>query len=119
MDTKGVVRVVLLLLIPLVAGMGSLGAPPARTKAPEPTKRFDALVVDMEGFSFVDPFSHIITLLGALIHEIAYLDKEATAKRLAQIEDGARRRRDFFTAEQDQSEEFDPLEMNYFNHSSV
>ena len=77
------------------------------------------LVVDMEGFSFVDPFSHIITLLGALIHEIAYLDKEATAKRLAQIEDGARRRRDFFTAEQDPSEEYDPLEMNYFNHSSV
>ena len=48
----------------------------------------------MDGFSFIDPFSHIITFLGALIHEIAYIDKEATARRLSQIEDGARRRRD-------------------------
>jgi DNA-binding MurR/RpiR family transcriptional regulator len=77
------------------------------------------VVVDMEGFSFVDPFSHIVTFLGALIHEIAYIDKEATALRLSQIEDGARRRHDFYTAEQDPSEEYDPLKMDNLNHSNV
>jgi DNA-binding MurR/RpiR family transcriptional regulator len=77
------------------------------------------VVVDMEGFSFVDPFSHIVTFLGALIHEIAYIDKDSTAKRLSQIEDGARRRHDFYTAEQDPSEKYDPLKMDYFNHSNV
>jgi DNA-binding MurR/RpiR family transcriptional regulator len=77
------------------------------------------VVVDMEGFSFVDPFSHIVTFLGALIHEIAYIDKDSTAKRLSQIEDGARRRHDFYTAAQDPSEKYDPLKMDYFNHSNV
>jgi DNA-binding MurR/RpiR family transcriptional regulator len=77
------------------------------------------VIVDMDGFSFVDPFSHIITFLGALIHEIAYIDKEATARRLSQIEDGARRRRDFYTTEQEASQEYDPLKMDYFNHLNV
>ena len=77
------------------------------------------VIIDMEGFSFIDPFSHIITFLGALIHEIAYIDKEATAHRLSQIEDGARRRRDFYTTEQEASQQYDPLKMDYFNHSNV
>jgi len=77
------------------------------------------VIIDMEGFSFIDPFSHIITFLGALIHEIAYIDKEATARRLSQIEDGARRRRDFYTTEQEASQEYDPLKMEYFDHSNV
>ena len=75
------------------------------------------VIIDMEGFSFIDPFSHIITFLGALIHEIAYIDKEATARRLSQIEDGARRRRDFYTTEQEASQQYDPLKMDYLNHS--
>ena len=73
------------------------------------------VIIDMDGFSFIDPFSHIITFLGALIHEIAYIDKEATARRLSQIEDGARRRRDFYTAEQEESPEYDPLKMDLKN----
>ena len=76
------------------------------------------VIIDMEGFSFVDPFSHIMTFLGALIHEIAYIDKESTARRLSQIEDGARRRHDFYTAEQEPSEEYAPLEIDHFDHSN-
>ena len=76
------------------------------------------VIIDMDGFSFIDPFGHIITFLGALIHEIAYIDKEATANRLTRIEDGARVRRDFYTTEQDSSQEYDPLKMDYFNHSN-
>jgi DNA-binding MurR/RpiR family transcriptional regulator len=71
------------------------------------------VIIDMEGFSFVDPFSHIMTFLGALIHEIAYIDKEATARRLSQIEDGARRRRDFYTTEQEDLKAYDPLKMDH------
>ena len=77
------------------------------------------VIIDMDGFSFIDPFSHILTFLGALIHEIAYIDKEATARRLSQIEDGARRRRDFYTTEQEEPQAYDPLKMDYFNHSNV
>ena len=77
------------------------------------------VIIDMDGFSFIDPFSHIITFLGALIHEIAYIDKAATARRLSQIEDGARRRRDFYTTEQEASQEYDPLKVDYFNHSNI
>jgi DNA-binding MurR/RpiR family transcriptional regulator len=71
------------------------------------------VVVDMEGFSFVDPFSHIITFLGALVHEIAYTDKNATAERLSRIEDGVRRRQDFFSEEKEELTEYDPLNMEY------
>ena len=73
------------------------------------------VIIDMDGFSFIDPFSHIITFLGALIHEIAYIDREATARRLSQIEDGARRRHDFYTTEQEDMEDYDPLNVDYFN----
>jgi len=73
------------------------------------------VIIDMDGFSFIDPFSHIITFLGALIHEIAYIDKDATARRLSQLEDGARRRRDFYTTEQEASQKYDPLKLDYLN----
>ena len=74
------------------------------------------VIIDMEGFSFVDPFSHIMTFLGALIHEIAYIDKDATAQRLSLIEEGARKRHDFYTTEQDESQRYDPLKMDHINH---
>ena len=77
------------------------------------------LVIDMEGISFVDPFSHIITFLGALVLEIAYIDKDATAKRLSKIEDGARRRRDFFTEKKDGVKNHDPVRIGYYENSSL
>ena len=75
------------------------------------------VVVDMEGFSFVDPFSHIITFLGALVHEVAYTDKEATAERLSKIEDGVRSRQDFYLEEKDKLTDYDPLNREYSNNS--
>jgi len=75
------------------------------------------VVVDMEGFSFIDPFSHIITFLGALVHEIAYTDKDATAERLSRIEDGVRRRQDFFSEEKEELADYDPLNKDYYNDS--
>ena len=75
------------------------------------------VIVDMEGFSFIDPFSHIITFLGALVHEIAYTDKDATAERLSRIEDGVRRRQDFFSEEKEELADYDPLNKDYYNDS--
>lgn len=72
-------------------------------------------VIDMEGFSFVDPFSHIITFLSALVHEIAYMDKDATARRLSKIEDGVQKRKDFFSEEKDKPIGYDPLKIEFYS----
>jgi hypothetical protein len=61
----------------------------------------------------------IITFLGALVHEIAYQDKKATARRLSKIEDGVRRRRDFFSEEKEVQTDYDPLKINFNNNSSI
>jgi len=71
------------------------------------------VVVDMEGHSFVDPFSHIITFLGAVIHEIAQIDKPSTTDRLSRIEEGVHRRRDFYLEEGTEWPPFGPLEWNH------
>jgi DNA-binding MurR/RpiR family transcriptional regulator len=73
------------------------------------------LIVDVEGLSFVDPFSHIITLLGALIHEIAFTDRTATLKRLSQIEDGIRRRPVFYSLDAATPADGNPLEAKYYS----
>ncbi|MBI5582687.1 MAG: MurR/RpiR family transcriptional regulator [Deltaproteobacteria bacterium] len=72
------------------------------------------LIVDVEGLSFVDPFSHLITLLGALIHEIAFMDKTATLKRLSQIEEGIRKRPVFYSLDTDTPPDGNPLEAKYY-----
>jgi DNA-binding MurR/RpiR family transcriptional regulator len=74
-------------------------------------------IIDVEGVSFVDPFAHIITFLGVLIHEIAFLDRENTIKRLAKIEDGIRNRKDFYTfdeSEQTKQKNDDQLGPYYY-----
>lgn len=53
-------------------------------------------VLDMEGISFVDPFGPAITFLGALIHQIAFMNKDATLSRLKSLEAGIDLRGDFF-----------------------
>jgi DNA-binding MurR/RpiR family transcriptional regulator len=54
-------------------------------------------VVDMVGVSFIDPFEHIIAFLASLAHEIAFIDRECTAKRLKLLEEGALNSQDYFT----------------------
>ena len=73
----------------------------------------------MEGISFVDPFSHIITFLGALVLEIAYIDKDATAERLSKIEDGVRSRRDFYSEKNDEVKNHDPTRIGYYENSRL
>ena len=83
-------------------------------KSPIITLSNEYLIVDVEGVSFVDPFSHILTLLGALIHEIAFVDKAATLQRLNQIEDGIRKRQVFFSLDTDSPPDSNPLEAKYY-----
>ena len=84
-------------------------------KSPIVTLADHFLIIDMEGLSFVDPFSHVITFLGALIHEIAFIDKAATVKRLSRIEDGVRRREEFYSVETvEPPSGHDPLDPSYY-----
>jgi hypothetical protein len=62
----------------------------------------------------VDPFAHVITLLGALVHEIAFVDQAATLKRLRKIEDGIRNRRVFYSLDSEVQPEGNPLEAKYY-----
>ena len=74
-------------------------------------------VIDIEGHSFVDPFAHIIAFLGALVHEIAQIDKPGTADRLSRIEEGVHRRRDFYIEEGSEASQYSPLDI--YNHSNA
>jgi DNA-binding MurR/RpiR family transcriptional regulator len=57
------------------------------------------LLVDMEAISFIDPFGHIITFLGALLHEITFLDNEKAMENLATFDDGVKLSSEFFADE--------------------
>lgn len=48
------------------------------------------LLVDMEGVSFIDPFGHVLTFLGALLHEIAFMDNARAVENLALFDEGVR-----------------------------
>ena len=72
------------------------------------------LVIDVEGVSFVDPFAHVVTLLGALIHEIAFVDQAVTLNRLRKIEDGIRNRQVFYSVDSGLQKNGNPLEAKYY-----
>lgn len=69
-------------------------------------------IIDIEGHSFVDPFAHIITFLGALIHEIAQIDKTGTTDRLSRIEEGVHHRREFYIEEGTEKTHRNQLDLN-------
>ena len=51
------------------------------------------IVIEIDFISFVDPFAHILAYFEALIHEIAFMDREKTIRRLSRIEEGVKRKR--------------------------
>lgn len=68
-------------------------------KSPIVTSADDYLIVDIEGVSFIDPFAHIIVLLGALVHEIAFLDNQKAMERLSRFDEGVERANEFYSVE--------------------
>jgi len=57
------------------------------------------LLVDMEGVSFIDPFAHAVAFLGALLHEITFLDNRQAMENLAAFDEGAKLADEFFADE--------------------
>jgi DNA-binding MurR/RpiR family transcriptional regulator len=55
------------------------------------------LVVDIEGVSFIDPFAHVITFLGALVHEITACGSERALNGLSSFDRGVRAANEFYS----------------------
>ena len=57
------------------------------------------IIIDVESVSFVDPFAHIIAFLGALVHEVTFLDDAKAMECLTKFDEGAKATNEFFTEE--------------------
>lgn len=68
-------------------------------KSPVVTLADQYIIIDIEGVSFIDPFAHIIAFLGALVHEITFLDDERARESLSRFDNGVRIANEFFTEE--------------------
>lgn len=55
------------------------------------------VIIDLESVSFIDPFAHVMTYLGALIHETTFLDNAKAIKYLSKFDDGVKIWNEFFT----------------------
>lgn len=71
------------------------------------------IIIDLESVSFIDPFAHVIAYLGALIHEITFLDNAKAIKYLSKFDDGAKIGHEFFTDEGADEKEVDKLGDSY------
>lgn len=56
-------------------------------------------IIDVEVVSFVDPFAHIIAFLGALVHEVTFLDNKKALAYITKFDECAKSTNEFFTAE--------------------
>ena len=55
--------------------------------------------IDVEAVSFIEPFAHIIAFIGALVHEVAFIDNIKAIKHLSKFDEGAKVANEFFTEE--------------------
>ncbi len=53
-------------------------------------------IIDFEAVSFVEPFAHIIAFLGALVHEVTFLDNSKATACLANFDRGTKVSNEFF-----------------------
>ncbi len=54
------------------------------------------VIIDIEGVSFVDPFAHIVVFLGALVHEIAFLDNKKARCCMSKFDSGVEAANEFY-----------------------
>lgn len=57
------------------------------------------VILDIEGVSFVDPFAHIIAFLGALVHEIAFIDTSKALQCISKFDESVKKADEFYTEE--------------------
>jgi DNA-binding MurR/RpiR family transcriptional regulator len=69
-------------------------------KSPIITLSDQYVIIDIEGVSFVDPFAHIVAFLGALVHEIAFLDNEAAMRCISKFDSGVKAANEFYTEDE-------------------
>ncbi len=55
------------------------------------------MVLDIEGVSFVDPFAHVIAFLGALVHEITFIDNKEAMRCISKFDRGVKAADEFYT----------------------
>lgn len=68
-------------------------------RSPLVTASNEHLIVDIEGVSFIDPFAHIITFLGALVHEITSFAGERALDTLSDFDRGVKAAKEFYSEE--------------------
>lgn len=68
-------------------------------KSPIITLSDQYVIIDLESVSFIDPFSHIVTYLGALIHEITFLDNVKAIEYLSKFDAGVKAGEEFYSDE--------------------
>jgi len=69
-------------------------------KSPIITLSDQYVIIDIEGVSFVDPFAHIIAFLGALVHEVAFLDNKAAMRCISKFDSGVKTANEFYTEDE-------------------
>lgn len=65
-------------------------------KSPIITLSDQYIIIDLESVSFIDPFSHIMTYLAALIHEITFLNNVKAIQYLSKFDDGMKISDEFY-----------------------
>jgi DNA-binding MurR/RpiR family transcriptional regulator len=79
-------------------------------KSPIITLSDQYVIIDLESVSFIDPFSHIVTYLGALIHEITFLDNVKAIEYLSKFDAGVKAGEEFYSdegADEKEDDKFD------------
>lgn len=71
-------------------------------RSPIITLADEYVIIDIQGVSFIDPFSHIIVFLSALVHEITFLDNEKAMAALSGFDRGVEVANEFYSVEGDE-----------------
>ncbi len=76
-------------------------------KSPIITLSDQYILIDVESVSFIDPFAHVIAYLGALVHEITFLDNTKAIEYLSKFDEGVKTGNEFYADEGvDEKEDF-------------
>ena len=82
-------------------------------KSPIITLSDQYVIIDLESVSFIDPFAHVMAYLGALIHEITFLDNAKAIKYLSKFDDGVKASGEFYADDTEDDKNVEPLNGSY------
>ncbi|UCD82697.1 MAG: MurR/RpiR family transcriptional regulator [Desulfobacterales bacterium] len=82
-------------------------------KSPIITLSDKYVIIDLESVSFIDPFAHVMAYLGALIHEITFLDNDKAIRYLSKFDDGVKVSGEFYADDSVDGKTDDKLNGSY------